>query len=91
MSQAVVAPPFIPSRDRQMDLCEFKASLVYISSSRTVKATHRNPVLETNKQTKTKKYVGVGEIVKLRRALPALAEDLGSVPSTHTAHNCLSV
>jgi hypothetical protein len=43
--------PSIPRRQRQVDLCEFKASLVYRVSSRTVKATQRNPVLKnkTNK------------------------------------------
>jgi hypothetical protein len=29
---------------RQADLCEFKASLVYRVSSRTARATQRNPV-----------------------------------------------
>jgi hypothetical protein len=33
-------------RQSQVDLCEFKASLVYIVSYRTAKATQRNPVLE---------------------------------------------
>ena len=39
-------------RQRQVDLCEFKASLVYRVSSKTVRATQRNPVSEnkTNKQ-----------------------------------------
>jgi hypothetical protein len=32
------------SRQRQADLCEFKASLVYRVSSRTVRTTQRNPV-----------------------------------------------
>jgi hypothetical protein len=42
-------------RQRQVDLCEFKASLVYRASSRTAKATQRNPLSKTNKQTnKTK-------------------------------------
>ena len=35
-------------RERQMDLCEFKASLVYRVSSRTAKVTQRNPVLKKN-------------------------------------------
>ena len=42
-------------RQRQVDLCEFKASLVYRGSSRTAKATQRNPVwknyTEPNKPT----------------------------------------
>ena len=32
-------------RQRQVDLCEFKVSLVYKVSSRTAKAIQRNPVL----------------------------------------------
>ena len=38
--------PLIPTlgRQRQMDLCEFKASLVYRVSFRTARATQRNPV-----------------------------------------------
>ena len=31
-------------RQRQADLCEFKASLVYRANSETAKATQRNPV-----------------------------------------------
>ena len=52
--------PLIPAfgRQRQVDVCEFKASLVYRVSSRTTRATWRNPVLknkQTNKKTKTNK------------------------------------
>ena len=32
--------------NRQVDLCEFKASLVYTKSSRTSKVIQRNPVRE---------------------------------------------
>jgi hypothetical protein len=43
------------SRQRQVDFCEDKASLVYKESSRTARAiTQRNPVSknkQTNKQT----------------------------------------
>ena len=48
----VVHTPLIPvlGRQRQADLCEFKASLVYRASSRIVRdATQRNPVLKTKK------------------------------------------
>ena len=40
--------PLIPvlGRQRQTDLSEFKASLIYRVSSRTSKATQRNPVLK---------------------------------------------
>jgi hypothetical protein len=38
-------------RQRQVDLCEFKASVVYRVSSRTARATQRNPVSK-NKKTK---------------------------------------
>jgi hypothetical protein len=37
-------------RQRQADLCEFQASLVYISSSRIARAKKRS-CLKTNKQT----------------------------------------
>jgi hypothetical protein len=39
-------------RQRQVDLCEFETSLVYRVSSRTYKATQRDPV--SKRQTKTK-------------------------------------
>ena len=66
MTQAVVAHAFNPStqRERQVDLCEFEASLVYRVRARTgSQATERNPVSNnqktkqknTNKQTKTRK------------------------------------
>ena len=42
----VVAHALIPAlaRQRQAELCEFKVSLVYRVSARTVRATWRNPV-----------------------------------------------
>jgi hypothetical protein len=54
----VVAHAFNPStwgwgwRQRQEDLCEFEASLVYRASSRTARATQRISVSKT-KQNKT--------------------------------------
>ena len=36
-------------RKREVDICEFKVSLIYRAISRTAKATQRNPV--SNKQT----------------------------------------
>ena len=36
----------------QMDLCEFQDSLVYKVSSRTARATQRNPVSKKNKTKK---------------------------------------
>jgi hypothetical protein len=53
--------PLMPTlgRQRQVELCEFKASLVYRVSSRTAKATQRNPFLKNKtkqqKQQKTPK------------------------------------
>ena len=38
-------------RQRQVDLYKFEASLIYRVSSRTARATQRNPVFKTNKQT----------------------------------------
>ena len=51
--------PLIPAvrRQRQVDVCEFEASLVYRVSSRTARATERNPVLKKKtkpNQNKTK-------------------------------------
>jgi hypothetical protein len=45
-SQAQWCTPLVPAlrRQRQMDLCEFKASLVYIVSSRTAWTTQWEPV-----------------------------------------------
>jgi hypothetical protein len=37
--------PRTHGRQRQVDLCELKASLIYRASSRTARATQRNPVL----------------------------------------------
>jgi hypothetical protein len=48
--------PLIPLVGKwgQTDLCEFEARLVYKVSSRTARATHKNPVLEKKtKQNKT--------------------------------------
>ena len=43
---AVVVHAFNPTlrRQRQAELCEFEASLVYRASSRTARTTQRNPV-----------------------------------------------
>jgi hypothetical protein len=48
----VVAHAFNPGRGRQIS--EFKASLVYKVSSRTARATQRNPVLKIKTKTKQK-------------------------------------
>jgi hypothetical protein len=37
-------------RQRQVDLCELKASLVYRASSRTARTTQRNPDLKQQEQ-----------------------------------------
>jgi hypothetical protein len=39
---------------RGRQISEFKATLAYIVSFRTARATKRNPVCKTNKQNKTK-------------------------------------
>ena len=39
-------------RQRQADLCEFKASLVYRVSSRAAKSRQRDPVSKNQKTTK---------------------------------------
>ena len=47
--------PLIPEfgRQRQMDLCEFEASLVCRASFRIARATQRNPVSNTHTHTHT--------------------------------------
>ena len=46
--------PLIPAlgRQRQVDICEFEASLVYKVSPRTARALQRNTVLNTKKKKK---------------------------------------
>jgi hypothetical protein len=39
-------------RQRQVDFCEFKASLVYRVSSRIARATQKNPVSKKKKKSK---------------------------------------
>jgi hypothetical protein len=41
---------------RGREISEFKASLVYRVSSRTARATQRNPVLEKKKKKKERKF-----------------------------------
>ena len=45
--------PFIPAlgRQRQVDLWEFKASLIYTATPRTARAIQRGPVSKTNQPT----------------------------------------
>ena len=45
--------PLIPilGRQRQVDLCEFRASLVYKVSFRTARLLHRETLSQKNKQT----------------------------------------
>ncbi|EGW07661.1 hypothetical protein I79_013644 [Cricetulus griseus] len=43
--------PSTRGRQRQEDLCEFKASLVYRASSRTARATQRNSVSRSPPKT----------------------------------------
>jgi hypothetical protein len=52
---------------RGRQISEFEASLVYRVSSRTARATQRNPVSgkKTTKQNKTKKDEGLGWIISI--------------------------
>lgn len=54
-SGEVVAYTFTPTlgQQRQVDLCELEASLVYGVSSRTAKEMQRNPALKKPKINKT--------------------------------------
>jgi hypothetical protein len=47
----------ITPRQRQVDLCEFEASVVYRASSRTARATQRKPVLKNQKPTQNKNII----------------------------------
>ena len=50
--------PLVPAlgRQRQVDHCEFEASLIYKLSSRTVRAvTQRNPILKKQKEKQEEK------------------------------------
>ena len=65
-------------QQRQVNLCVFKASLVYKVSSRTIRAiTQRNPVLkitnkQTNKQTnKHKRSAGIKELRNVAQNFPS--------------------
>jgi hypothetical protein len=51
--QAWCYTPLIPQQSHA-DLCEFQASLVYRMSSRTARATQRNPVWKTKQTNKQK-------------------------------------
>ena len=57
LSEAWWYVPLIPAlgRQTQADLCEFKASLVYKASSRTARATQKNPVLEDKQKEEERK------------------------------------
>ena len=54
LNWAVVAHAFNPAlrRQRQEDLCEFEASLYYRASSRTARATQKNPFSKNQKKKK---------------------------------------
>jgi hypothetical protein len=63
-----------------MNLCEFKASLVYTVSFRAARVTQRNPVSERKKK---KNPIVAGALAKF-------PEDPGSIPSSHMpAHSFL--
>ena len=49
--------------EAEADLCEFEASLVYRGSSRTARATQRNPVLKNKQKTKKSVMVSVSVLV----------------------------
>jgi hypothetical protein len=62
--QTLLVPAF--ERLRQTDLCEFEARLKYKVSSRTARATQRNPVSKTKttgkrKRNEKKKFITVAK------------------------------
>jgi hypothetical protein len=54
--------PLIPAlrKQWQVDLCEFKDNLVYGTSSRTVRATQRNPISKIQKRRRRKEEEELG-------------------------------
>jgi hypothetical protein len=67
-----------------VDFSEFKASLVYRSSSRTVRVTQRNPV------SKTKTKNGMQWANKMVLRVKALATELGPLGMEGAvSHGCL--
>ena len=62
----MVAHALIPAlrRQRKANLCEFKASMVYRASSKTVGPTQRNPVLKHHTHTPQKE-------IELKKEVPA--------------------
>jgi hypothetical protein len=63
-------------KQRQAELCEFEASLVYVVSSRPSRATQRDPVIK-------KEGCRAGEMAQWLRALTALSEVRSLIPSNH--------
>jgi hypothetical protein len=63
--------PLIPvlGRQRQLDLYEFKANLVYRASSRTARAIQRNIVSKNKtKQNKTKQMDHIASKLKVKKS-----------------------
>ena len=87
--------PLIPALGRQMS--EFEANLVYRVSSRTARATQRNPVSKKKEKEKELKasldnthFWGAGKMAQWLRALTALLEVLSSISSNdRVAYNHL--
>ena len=82
----VAHTPLIPDRGREIS--EFKDTLVYKVSSRTARATQRDPVsktkqqqIKTHKQTNKRIVFQAGEMAQRVRALTALPKVLNSNPT----------
>lgn len=80
-------------RQRQADLCEFKASLVYVVSSKTAKATQGDPVSEkkkTKKQITSKNHTHLYIWLVIDSRLPGLTpkQDSGPRPFLTGGENC---
>ena len=74
--------PLIPAlrRQRQVDLCEFEASLVYEASSRTVRAvTQRNPDSQQKQQQRVFSEKGILESAMIIRDGGAQAQRLADL------------
>lgn len=49
LGMVVHTPSVSAEEERQLDICEFKANLVYLASTKTARATHRDSVSKINK------------------------------------------
>ena len=72
-------------RQRQAELCKFKASLVYRATSSTAKATKRNPVsiIQKERKARLKEYTLRERKVAQQLETYTALKDVRSLSNTH--------